>query len=456
MSQLLERKRAALNAKMACLTGEFVHWEELAAPGATLQKHHTQVVSLIAHLDGLRSGTQRLFKKADADGQLLEESRNIESLLLGLRRVWEFFRARLMQRLDEQMQPFLQVADELAWASYRPVLDHFGGTRRQPPLVFLNGGLSPFALARDQRFGVDPVPGQALTGPTYDAVLGHLPFPMIGVPWHQVAHLPDLPVVAHETGHAVENDFRLLPGIDANLARVLGEDHVRLAYWRAWSREIFADMWGCLTLGPAYASSLIDFLATAQAAIRNEAPSVQCAYPTTHLRVHLCIEALDQLEFDTSALSRWWSEAYPDAPKDDFLPDARLVARAILAEPLICPAGPLPLLPEIKDLRMTTEQWGWSQDAAMELRRHPAKPPESATTIAVWTAAARAAYDLNPLQYADDHHALALISRSKQLIKPDVRFRESTADQPTDEALRDEAQRTSIDCFDEFWRWSMA
>jgi hypothetical protein len=64
-----------------------------------------------------------------------------------------------------------------------------------------------------------------------------VPFPVIGVPWYQMAHLPDMVSICHEIGHVVEDDLALTD----NLQRVVGEGvgPARKAYWCAWQRELF-------------------------------------------------------------------------------------------------------------------------------------------------------------------------------------------------------------------------
>ena len=197
MTPFAARKQAALRQKLDALDAEFVHWTGITEAGGKLEKHNSQVVALTGHLNGLREATKEIFEEAGNNGTILEDGRNIESLVLGIRRIWEFFRVKLAQRHDPDQLAFLQLADELAWHCYRPVLEATPGARREPPLVFLNGGLSPFALSRDTAFPAEAVPGEPLAGRTYEPILARLPIPVIGVPWHKVAHLPDLPVAAH-------------------------------------------------------------------------------------------------------------------------------------------------------------------------------------------------------------------------------------------------------------------
>jgi hypothetical protein len=117
--------------------------------------------------------------------------------------------------------------------------------------------------------------------------------------------LPDLPVVAHETGHAVEQNFELHEEVLTALAIKL-DGTGRLEHWQAWAAEVFADLWGTLTLGPAFMSSLIDFLADNPAKLRNEMASANDDYPTVNLRIRLCLRVLERMEFDVQALKTEW------------------------------------------------------------------------------------------------------------------------------------------------------
>jgi hypothetical protein len=297
------RKQVGLEQKLGALDTEFARWLALSLENNPYEKHQTQIRALTGHLAGLWGKTKGMLDEATQDGTLLVEARNLESLVLGIRRIWEFFRSKLAQRWDPELKQFLQLSDELAWACYRPALEQSDSKRREPPLVFLNGGLSPFALSRDLAFVAEEVPGEPLSGKTYDPVLRHLPIPIIGVPWYQVAHLPDLLVVAHETGHAVEQDFGLHEGVVSSIRSALqGEDReYRFSCWQAWSTEIFADVWGCLTLGAAFVSSLLDFLATDRIVVENEIATKDGKYPTAHLRILLCLDVLHSMEFGETA-----------------------------------------------------------------------------------------------------------------------------------------------------------
>jgi hypothetical protein len=453
---IADRKQIALEQKIAGLASEFTCWLDITESNQEFEKHHTQVRALTGHLSGLWYETRAIFEQAKNDGTVLSDARNIESLVLGLRRIWEFFRGKLVQRRDPLMRQFLQVADELAWACYKPILDRCTDRQHhQPPLVFLNGGLSPYALSRDQAFLAEDVPGEALTGRTYDPILQHLPISVIGVPWYQVAHLPDLPVVAHETGHAVEQDFKLHDLVLDNLKQVLGEYSPRLLHWQAWSKEVFADLWGCLTLGPAYGSSLVDFLAGEGSLIENEIATVEGKYPTAYLRILLCVKALNLLEFkeEGAKLQLEWKGQYPQHAMTDFEEDICAVAMSILSTPLMRPGLTKALL-DIKELRFSAKDWQWARIGADEQDQD--RVPNTANTIVRWSAAARYLYDQSPERYASKKRGDALVVYAKTLVQPGTRAGEPRIDNAGKAQLFDESLQAGRAWFRDFSKWANA
>jgi hypothetical protein len=148
----------------------------------------------------------------------LAQARNLEELVLGAYQVWEFFRSKLVQRREAEFQPSLRVMDEFAWLCYQPIRHVVWGDSpqcKEPPLVYLNGGWSPFVVVRNNAFRAEAVRRDLLKSADFKIALSSLPFPVLGVPWCQVPHLPDALILGHEVGHAVEADFELQGRLDA-------------------------------------------------------------------------------------------------------------------------------------------------------------------------------------------------------------------------------------------------
>jgi hypothetical protein len=451
---LAVRKAEGIEQKLAALDAEFQEWLDLTEANEAFERHHTQVRALTGHLEGLRNKTRQRFQTAKQN-DVLAQARNLESLILGIRRVWEFFRSKLIQRRDDEMRTFLQLADELAWECYTPVIDSAGlKARREPPLVFLNGGLSPYAVSRDETFAAEAVPGEALAGRTWEPILQRLPIPVIGVPWDQTAHIPDLPVVAHETGHAVEQDFgwhdTVTSNIDAMLKGSPGAAHA--GHWKAWSKEVFADLWGCLTLGPAFVDSLMDFLALPREVVDGEIATDQGKYPTAHLRIQLCLQALKALGFDAEilAIQTAWSAEFKAGAMPGFDKDAPAIVAAIYASDFEI-GGKKWRLPDIPGLRFKVADWGYAQDAAEEQKS--GKVLASATTAALLVAAARFSFDEDPAQYRSGNYGAAFTAHIHNIVAPGVRAGEAKLSDEGKQDLSDASRSSGEAWFEDFAQW---
>lgn len=451
MTTIYQRKEVGLDQKLRALDAEFCRWSTLSSAGGPLEKHHTQVLALTGHLSGLRQSTEKIFKESRKQQAILTEGYETEALILGIRRVWEFFRSKLIQRWDDDSRPFLQLADELAWSCYQPALEASQSKRREPPLVFLNGGLSPFAFDRDRAFRAEEVPGEPLSLETYGPVLKNLPIAVIGVPWHQTAHIPDLPVVAHETGHAVEQNFELHEEALAALAIKL-DGTGRLKHWQAWTSEVFADLWGTLTLGPAFVSSLIDFLADSPARLRNQMATAEDDYPTVNLRIRLCLRVLERMEFDTQVLKAEWEQEYgKDGMPAEYARDATDVADAILDTSFSGLGGARTLL-ELPSVRFKADDEKYARMGAIE--RGKGHCAESAVTARSLVAAARYLYDKDPLVYVSNKCNTGFIGDAHLIIVPGTRNGERQLSQNEKNDLAIASVKDGAAWFSEFANWA--
>ncbi|MGA2535950.1 MAG: hypothetical protein ABSF53_08055 [Terracidiphilus sp.] len=249
------------------------------------------------------------------------DARERSRTVLGLFRIWQFLRGKLVQRTDNQFREFLWIADEYAWHCYKPIYD---SGRKQPPLVFLNGGYSPFTLTRQDEFQAESVPHELLGGKSLLAAMKSLPFPVIGVPWYQVRTLADLPVIGHEVGHSVEADLELSESIANAIEGVVPKE--RLPRWSGWASEVFADVYGCLSCGAAFVCALASFLSS------EDAGWTSAKYPPPALRFHLNLEILRALGADgVETIASDWQDVYHIGENwIDYGKDARQIPRAIL------------------------------------------------------------------------------------------------------------------------------
>ena len=298
----VDRKIAELRHKLAGIDEDFARWRAETEPGRILRKHHTQVVRLTDRLGGLvgRIGTE-LDAAANGD-DVLRECRRLQLRMLEAHRLWDFYRSKLNLRYVQWYRPYLTAVDEFAWLCYAPAAAA-AGSDREAPLVHLNGEFSPFTHQRETRFAVEEAT-DALKTLDFLSLLAKLPIPIISLPWYQLVHLPDATVIAHEVGHAVERDFDLLGTTRALIKpfwRTLPE--ARRDAWDTWLREVFADLYGVLAAGPAYASTLADLLVADDAAMAAEPAGPVLVHPPAAVRLALTAHALTATGFPTEPVA---------------------------------------------------------------------------------------------------------------------------------------------------------
>ncbi|AEV82928.1 Proteoglycan 4 [Actinoplanes sp. SE50] len=255
------------------LRDEWAYWAELA--GTEPMAKHTSQIEAITRLLGAGLDRADTFE-----------------LVLDLFHVWDFFRAKLLLRRVGPLSRILAVADELAWAVYRPSVLAAGvaAGRKEPPLVFLDRGAVPFAAARGAGYR-DLLPRGVRTTAGLTAVR-ELPVPVIGIPWYLTGHLPGVLLVAHEAGHHVEDDCGLTADLPAALA---GLDAGTAARWTPWLGEAFADVVATVACGPAYPMILAEALRDAGDGAGAE------SYPPPADRLDLCRGAAGDDRTDSPA-----------------------------------------------------------------------------------------------------------------------------------------------------------
>jgi hypothetical protein len=244
-----------------------------------LLRHHSQVCAFADLLRRLSAGLQQGLADPRLD---VTEVREKSKVILGLFRIWEFLRAKLVQRREIHFKGFLRLADEYAWICYQPIYE--AGLKR-PPLVFLNGGYSPFTLTRNDEFQAESVPRELIRSRTLVDAMASLPFPVIGVPWYLADNLAELSVIGHEIGHSVEADLGLSRAICSAIEDAVANAE-RNPRWRKWGSEIFADLYGVVSCGSAFVSSLASFLSTENLADEPD------KYPPAAVRFHFNVAVL--------------------------------------------------------------------------------------------------------------------------------------------------------------------
>jgi hypothetical protein len=389
--EFAEQRRLSFQEKLASLESNFESWEQIAQQGQPFRKHNRQLREIFFVLRRMLAQVKGL-----GQGDQLSGLRNGEKGLLAVHRIWEYFRGKLSQRRDPLLRSYLQFADELAWACYSPIQqlafpDAANGQLKAPPLVYLNGGMSPFALTRADRFSAEEVAGEPLDK-SWQSITGSLPVPVIGVPWYQAERVFDTLVIVHEVGHIVEKDFKLEKQIaDLLNGAVTGDDSARrLRAWQAWQSEVFADVFGCLCAGPAFVNNLLETIAVDAEAVRDEfqVDEQWDKYPTLFLRGLLNIAALERLCFKTQAadLKSKWRTLYPTHGMEEFERDVHKVAASLLD-------GPYPLWNgSLRDAVRTADI---DAAARQELKRLREGGSPQSRDFRVLFAVARLAYEEN-------------------------------------------------------------
>lgn len=442
---LAQRKLVEALRKSASLDAEFTYWLGITAPGKRLEKHNTQVVRITGRLKPLQ---QRVSQQLEGlahgqvtDSEILARCPDQEILILETHRIWEFFRDKLLLRESAAFSEYLYAADEFAWACYKPAVEsvipeHVPTEKtKEPPLVFLDMNPSPFAVARERAYLLPAAVGpQLLSLDALTAELKQLPIPVIGVPWYQPQHLSDALVIGHEVGHLVEEDLRLSDRLRTLLTdRLQGvAPSARLDAWLSWKSEIFADLYGLLATGPAFASALIDFLALAPHSIVDEEHTSEWwgAYPTAYLRILLVLQALEMLgtdarpEFRLEArkMREGWRGLFPTHRMPQFEADLPLVAGALLD-------GPYPEFGG-KTLRQVLsfspadhERAGTDATTMLETANGPAS-----VGVRTLFAAARLAFERDPERYGLEEATNKVLRRVREQAETGPRSRADRSD----------------------------
>jgi hypothetical protein len=429
---LAHRKKIELQQKLASVQSEFESWRDKSKAYQPLEKHHSQIHRVTLQLEGLNTEIKSELDKLGTGPEVLTKARELELAILESHRVWEFFRSKLSLRSIEWFNKYLIAADELAWECYSAAQNKLDPNYlakekvKEPPLVFFNGGSSPFTMPRDYAFDAEAVPDEEIQTGGVLAVLRALPIPVIGIPWFQIQHLPEMLVVAHEVGHDVESDFELTADLEQALDKAMDAaktDAGHRSAWHAWLGEIFADVYGVLSCGPAFVQSLMDFLATDRDKITSEvrtAPRWEL-YPTDYLRVLINIEALDETAFatDRKRLKDQWAATYSEHAMTDYEKDIPAIVKAIIDGPYTAFGGAA-----LKDVISFTvmDQYSTNSDAN---RLEAGAGPEASTTRVLF-AAATTVFARAPEKYGELKLQQLILDHVNQIRTAGVRGSETT------------------------------
>jgi hypothetical protein len=220
--------------------------------------------------------------------------------------------------------------------------------------------------------------------------------PVIGVPWYQVAHLPDAPLICHEVGHDLEAELELTVEMERSLEAVLdGFDAGRSAAWRAWRAELFADLYGMLCTGPAFVAAMADLLAADPVQVADEArtAAIWDPLPPASLRMRTLTHTLTLQGFGQEATQLWdaWRLAFSPRTDDPFVKEAPAIIEALWSTEYEALGGTV-------HGAITFSQEQQRVARAVETSVLSGDPPQT-TDVRCVIAAARYAFDADPAAY---------------------------------------------------------
>jgi hypothetical protein len=171
--------------------------------------------------------------------------------VIWLRRVWSFFRERFDQRDDPAVTRALTAADEVVWSCYSQPFKVLAGLGKPKPidavpLPFIDPVFAP------EIFPIDLVPQGLRTDVDPDflrRVLNQLPLAVVRLPPASVRAPWSLILLAHEVGHAIDQQF-VGRAVRRAAIDALGLDLADADRWETWSAELFADLYALLVAGP--------------------------------------------------------------------------------------------------------------------------------------------------------------------------------------------------------------
>lgn len=266
-----------------------------------LQMYRTQLQfldrSLQEALGRLESELAAMLKVSSATpGEIYARCRTQELRLAWIERLWLYFRRKFDQRDDPAFAPTLLAADEMVWSCYKPAFVHAQLSVPPAPLSYIEPLASPNASPRDQRPGEleNNVDDEFLR-----ACLETLPIPVLGLTPACVAEPWWLIFVAHEVGHHVQHELKVVRSFGDALKAAAGDTWAKqglptVASSRWWVRgqEVFADVYSLLIAGPPAVDALAELL--------HDHPdrawlTADDRYPPAQVRLALLAEAARQL-----------------------------------------------------------------------------------------------------------------------------------------------------------------
>ena len=145
---------------------------------------------------------------------LYEYCRALDRSLVWLERVWAYYRDKFDQRdPDSAYAPLLKAADEVVWSCYKQAFLNPNrlpaGVAIQPaPLAYIAPDYSPATWEADKLAPAELRPGSEIEG--LEELFLTLPVPVIRLPPWCLSSPWWLAFAAHETGHNIQRELKLV------------------------------------------------------------------------------------------------------------------------------------------------------------------------------------------------------------------------------------------------------
>ncbi len=276
----------------------------------TASDTHKQYVTTLQLLQGLfRTALDEIdiaARRLDAldESALWSEARRLDRALVWIRRVWEYFRRRFDQRDHPRMKELLAAADEVVWSCYVEPFRASGRTHPAAPLPYIEDRFSPQTIPRE-----DPPPDlqSDVDAAFLTRYLSELPVAVIGLPPTCLEHPWWLVYLAHEVGHQVQYDLISDPkwGLVGSFGRLVaetagGSETPAGKRWTGWGRELFADLYSVLMVGPAAIWGILELEYADTAGLLRSKSS----YPAPVIRLSVMAQMLAKLGVDSQPCLR--------------------------------------------------------------------------------------------------------------------------------------------------------
>jgi hypothetical protein len=303
----VERTRVELKR----LRGEHVEWKRRRRNAVGAERYKTQLDAIDTlvecGVDQLEGGLDSVDLSL-SEGAIYEACRTFDLRLLWLRRVWQFFREKFDQR-DSELADTLRAADEIVWSCYHQVFERarkmaLSQKAGSAPLPFIEPRYSP------STFPADLVPAglqSEIDKPFLREHLNRLPVPVVRLQPGCVSGPWWLVYAAHEVGHNVQYDLlegqALVDGyreLVKEAVRGSGGSAADVSRWGEWSREIFADIFSVLMMGPWAIWAMVELELQGNIAMSERREQ----YPSGAVRLALLAATATAVKLDARAALR--------------------------------------------------------------------------------------------------------------------------------------------------------